>query len=171
VQTRLAIDEDGWFHTGDIGSLDDGKFLMVTDRKKEVFKLSNGKFVAPQILEGHLKESVFIEQSCVVGEAEKFAGALISPNLPAMEKQLKMQNLNFSSAEELVNSPAAMELIKKEIQQINRKLSQHERIGQFRLVPHEWTPESGELSPTLKLRRRVIHEKYRDLIDQLYKKA
>ncbi|MEA1876515.1 MAG: long-chain fatty acid--CoA ligase [Bacteroidota bacterium] len=169
-QTKLVIDEDGWFHTGDIGSLVDGKFLMVTDRKKEIFKLSNGKFIAPQVLEGRLKESAFIEQSCVVGEAEKFASALISPNMPLLEKQLQMQNISFEKREDLVKSKQANDILKDEIRKINLSIGQIEQVVRFILVHDEWSPESGELSPTLKLRRKFIHSKYQNQIEQVYRK-
>ncbi|OFY56731.1 MAG: hypothetical protein A2X22_08890 [Bacteroidetes bacterium GWF2_49_14] len=168
--TRSVIDKDGWFHTGDIGSLERGIHLMVTDRKKEIFKLSNGKFIAPQILEGLLKESELIEQSCVVGDGEKFPGALISPNFAQLEKQLQNQSVTFDNREDLVKSSEANEIVKDEIQKINRRLSSTEKIGRFRLVPHDWSPETGELSPTLKLRRKFIHEKYEELIRQVYQK-
>lgn len=169
-QTKSVIDEEGWFHTGDIGSLDEGKFLMVTDRKKEIFKLSNGKFIAPQVLEGRLKESAFIEQSCVVGEAEKFASALISPNLALLEKQLQLQNLSFDNQEVMVQSKPANDIMKEEIRKINKSLGQIEQVVRFVLVHDEWSPESGELSPTLKLRRKFIHSKYQNEIQQVYRK-
>jgi len=169
-QTKTVLDEEGWFHTGDIGSLDEGKYLMVTDRKKEIFKLSNGKFIAPQVLEGRLKESAFIDQSCVVGEAEKFASALISPNMPLLEKHLQMQNISFEEKNDLVNSKAANDIIKEEIRKINKSLGQIEQVVRFVLVNQEWSPESGELSPTLKLRRKFIHTKYKDQINQVYRK-
>jgi len=169
-QTKASIDEEGWFHTGDIGSLDEGKYLMVTDRKKEIFKLSNGKFIAPQVLEGKLKESAFIEQSCVVGEAEKYASALISPNMPLLEKQLQMQNISFDNIEDMVKSKPANDIIKEEIRKINKSLGQIEQVVRFILVHHEWSPETGELSPTLKLRRKFIHAKYEDQIQMVYKK-
>lgn len=169
-QTNSVIDSEGWFHTGDIGTLEKGKYLMITDRKKEIFKLSNGKFIAPQVLEGRLKESAFIEQSCIVGESEKFASALINPNMGLLEKQLGMQNLTFNNREEMVKSKPANKIIKEEIRKINKSLGQVEQIVKFQLLHNEWTPESGELSPTLKLRRKFIHEKYQDLIQQVYNK-
>lgn len=169
-QTRSAIDAEGWFHTGDIGRLEKERFLMVTDRKKEIFKLSNGKFIAPQVLEGRLKESVFIDQSCVVGEAEKFASALISPNFSVLEKELQALNISFSSKEELIGSQHAQNIFKEELKRINKSLNQVEQIVRFKLVPHEWSPDAGELSPTLKLRRKFIHDKYQGLIDEVYQK-
>ena len=169
-QTQAAIDEEGWFHTGDIGHLENGRFLLVTDRKKEIFKLSNGKFIAPQVLEGRLKESVFIDQSCVFGESEKYASALISPNFSLLEKQLQQLNITFSSKEEMIQSPHAQDIIKGELKRINKSLNQVEQIVRFKLVPHEWSPDAGELSPTLKLRRKFIHEKYQSLMDEVYQK-
>lgn len=168
--TREAIDGEGWFHTGDIGRLEHNKFLMVTDRKKEIFKLSNGKFIAPQLLEGRLKESVYIDQSCVIGESEKNASALISPNFSMLEKQLQQQSISFGSKEEMIQSAHVLEIFKSELRKINKTLNPTEQITRFKLVPHEWSPDAGELSPTLKLRRKFIHDKYQSLIQEIYQK-
>lgn len=167
-QTQSVLDHEGWFHTGDIGHLHQGKYLMVTDRKKEIFKLSNGKFIAPQALEGRLKESAFVEQSCVIGESEKFPAAIISPNMSLLDAQLKMKNHQFENMELLVQSKAAQEIIREEIRKINKTLNKVEQIGRFALVHQEWSPQTGELSPTLKLRRKFIHEKYQDKIREIY---
>lgn len=166
-QTKEVIDEEGWFHTGDIGKLTEGKYLMITDRKKEIFKLSNGKFIAPQLLEGRLKESAYIEQSCVIGEGQKFASALISPNISLLEAQLKKQNISFDDKKDMIRSKQANDIIKEEIHKINKDLGMVEKVGKFKLVDQDWSPESGELSPTLKLKRKYIHEKYQELIIDL----
>jgi long-chain acyl-CoA synthetase len=168
--TKAAFDEDGWFRTGDIGRIEDNKFLMVTDRKKEIFKLSNGKFVAPQIIENIFKESTVIDQIMVVGEHEKFASALISPNFKYFD-ELKLANkISYSNFGEMINLPEILSVFSAEIDKINKRLSPPERINRFRLVPDEWSPATGELSPTLKLRRQFISEKYRKLLDQVYMK-
>jgi long-chain acyl-CoA synthetase len=168
--TRQAFDEEGWFHTGDIGHIEDGKFLMVTDRKKEIFKLSNGKFIAPQIIENIFKESPVIDQIMVIGEHEKFACALITPNFRYFDEWKKSNMISFENYDELISHQKVQSLFSSEIERINKKLSTPERIARFRLINEEWTPVSGELSPTLKLRRNFIQDKYKDLINQLYTK-
>lgn len=166
--TSAAIDDEGWFHTGDIGHIEDGKFLMVTDRKKEIFKLSNGKFVAPQLIENIFRESAVIDQIMVVGEHEKFASALISPNFRYFDELKSSGKFDYNGKEEMISNPRILSLISSEVERINRRLSPPERINRFRLVPDEWSPATGELSPTLKLRRNFIAEKYRDIINQVY---
>jgi len=168
--TRLSFDEEGWFHTGDIGHLEEGKFLMVTDRKKEIFKLSNGKFIAPQIIENIFKESPVIDQIMVLGEHEKFASALISPNFKFFDDWKSSKKINYSNNEELVKNPSVQSLFSSEVEKLNKKLSPPERINRFRLVQDEWSPVTGELSPTLKLRRQFIQNKYKELISQVYMK-
>jgi long-chain acyl-CoA synthetase len=166
--TNAAFDDNGWFRTGDIGHIEDGKFLMVTDRKKEMFKLSNGKFIAPQIIENIFRESPIIDQIMVIGEHEKFASALISPNFQYFDDWQKTANVSFSGKEDLIQDPKVQSLFSSEIEKLNKRLSQSERINRFRLVKDEWSPSSGELSPTLKLRRQFINEKYRSIITQVY---
>jgi long-chain acyl-CoA synthetase len=168
--TKLAFDKDGWFHTGDIGHIEDGKFLMVTDRKKEIFKLSNGKFIAPQIIENIFKESPIIDQIMVIGEHEKFASALISPNFKYFDDWKKLNKISFSDNIELIQQPAVLSFFSSEIENLNKKLSPPERLNRFKLVQEEWTPVTGELSPTLKLKRQFIQDKYKDLISQIYMK-
>lgn len=168
--TSAAIDEEGWFHTGDIGYLENNKFLIVTDRKKEIFKLSNGKFIAPQIIENIFKESTLIDQIMVVGEHEKFASAIISPNFKLFDDMKKSKKISFTDAIEMIQLPEIQSWFNTEVDKINKKLSPAERINRFRLVPDEWSPATGELSPTLKLKRQFITEKYRKLLDQVYMK-
>jgi long-chain acyl-CoA synthetase len=166
--TKAAFDEEGWFHTGDIGLIEEGKFLVVTDRKKEIFKLSNGKFIAPQVIENIFKESLLIDQIMVVGEHEKFASALISPNFKYFDDLKASKLVSFSSNEELIQLPEIKSIFTSEIDRLNKRLSPPERISRFRLVQDEWSPASGELSPTLKLRRRFIQDKYQALLEQVY---
>jgi long-chain acyl-CoA synthetase len=168
--TASVFDEDNWFHTGDIGYLEENRFLMVTDRKKEIFKLSNGKFIAPQIIENMFKEVSIIDQIMVVGEHEKFASALISPNFKYFEEWKKENKISFSDYTEMVQLPEITSVFNTEIEAINKRISPTERINRFRLVPDEWSPSSGELSPTLKLRRQFISNKYREILDQIYMK-
>jgi long-chain acyl-CoA synthetase len=168
VLTKSAFDNDGWFHTGDIGCLDENGFLMVTDRKKEIFKLSNGKFIAPQLIENMFKESAIIDQIMVVGEHEKFASAIISPDFKHFAELRQANKISFSDPGELIRLPEIISIFNSEIEKINKRLSAYERINRFRLVPDEWSPVTGEISPTLKLRRQFISNKYKEIIDQIY---
>lgn len=166
--TSEVIDEAGWFHTGDIGILDEGKYLKITDRKKEIFKLSGGKYIAPQMIENKLKTSNLIEQVMVIGANEKFASALISPNFPLLHEWCTENKILFEDNKQLIQNPEVIEKIQKEVQIINKQLGSHEQISRIRLVCEEWTPASGELSPTLKLRRNMVAVKYQHLIEDIY---
>jgi long-chain acyl-CoA synthetase len=168
--TKSVFDSGGWFHTGDIGHIDGDGFLIVTDRKKEIFKLSNGKFIAPQIIENIFKESPIIDQIIVIGEHEKFASALISPNFKYFDDWKKTKKVSFSTNEELIHLPEVLSLFSSEISKLNKRLSSFEEINRFRLVKDVWSPETGELSPTLKLRRHYLEEKYRLFVEQIYMK-
>jgi long-chain acyl-CoA synthetase len=166
--TDEVIDKDGWFHTGDIGVFENGKYLKITDRKKEIFKLSGGKYIAPQMIENKLKASELIEQVMVIGANEKFASALISPNFPLLHDWCAENKIHFENNKELIRIPEVIEKIQKEVQIINKTLGSHEQISRIRLVCEEWTPATGELSPTLKLRRSIVASKYQHLIDDIY---
>lgn len=168
--TKSVFDDEGWFHTGDMGHIEDGKFLMVTDRKKEIFKLSNGKFIAPQIVENIFRESPIIDQIMVIGEHEKFASALISPNFRYFEDWKLAKKVFYSNNDELITLPEVLSFFSSEVDKLNKRLSPPERINRFRLVNEEWSPATGELSPTLKLRRKFISEKYSAVVDQVYNK-
>jgi len=168
--TGEAIDDEGWFHTGDIGHLEEGRFLFVTDRKKEIFKLSSGKFVAPQVIENIFKESLFIEQLMVVGEHEKFASALISPNFSYLKDWCKDAGLKAESNEELIAEPEVLKAVGADVDSFNKRLSDPEKVIRFRLVSDEWSPGSGELSPTLKLKRSIIGERYQSQLEEIYPK-
>jgi long-chain acyl-CoA synthetase len=168
--TRSVFDDEGWFHTGDIGQWEEGKYLKVTDRKKEIFKLSNGKFVAPQIIENRFKESLLIDQIIVVGEHEKFASALISPNFTNLQQWCEKENISVKDKNELINHPLVQKIFSAEVNRLNRFLSDPERIVKFRLITDEWSPASGELSPTLKLRRKFISDKYHTVLEEVYQK-
>ena len=166
--TKKAFNEDGWFCTGDIGKIEDDRFLYVTDRKKEIFKLSSGKFIVPQVIENKFKESLFIEQIMVIGEHEKFASALIAPDYLFVKEWCDANNISASNNAELLNNSQLVEAFKKEVQKYNDSISDFEKINRFRLVSDVWSPATGELSPTLKMKRKFIAEKYQDLIDQIY---
>ncbi|MFP4448786.1 MAG: long-chain fatty acid--CoA ligase, partial [Bacteroidales bacterium] len=164
-----VIDEDGWFHTGDIGQLDNDNFLSITDRKKEMFKTSGGKYIAPQVIENKLKESFFIEQAMVIGENEKFAAALISPNFEFLHDWCSMHKIQYRDNTELIEQPEVIARYQKEINKYNQELGETEKIKRFRLVCEEWNPHTGELSPTQKLKRNVIYDKYQDIIDDIFR--
>ena len=166
--TAQVIDEEGWFHTGDIGFLDEGTYLKITDRKKEMFKMSGGKYIAPQMIENKLKESFFIEQAMVIGENEKFASALISPNFEYLHDWCSEHKIHYRDNEELVQKKEVISQYFKEVAIINKTLGQHEEIKRFRLVCEEWNAQSGELSPTLKLKRNFVTKKYQHIIDEIY---
>lgn len=167
-KTAEVIDSDGWFHTGDIGELQDRNILKITDRKKEIFKLSTGKYVAPQVIENIFKESQFIEQIMVVGANEKFTAAIICPSFHFLNGWAFLHQVKYRDTKELIKHPKVIERYKEEVNRINQKLNPHEQIKHFELTCTEWTPETGELSPTLKLRRNVVKNKYRVLFDRIY---
>jgi long-chain acyl-CoA synthetase len=166
--TEEAIDTDGWFHTGDIGTFVKDKYLKITDRKKEIFKISSGKYIAPQVIENKLKESMFIDQVMVIGENQKFASALISPDFQFLHTWANNNNISFPDNKELISNPLVYACYQKEVSEINSSLGDHEKIKRFRLVMDEWAPQTGELSPTLKLKRKVLYEKYNELISEIF---
>lgn len=166
--TKEVIDKDGYFHTGDIGEFVDGEFLKINDRKKEIFKLNNGKYIAPQMIENKLKESFFIEQPMVIGEGEKFASAIISPNFDYLHKFARDNGIDFRDNKELIENELIVKVLQKEINNINKQLGSNDQIKRFRLVSDQWTTNTGELSPTLKLKRRKIYENYSDLVQEIY---
>lgn len=166
--TAEVMDENGWFHTGDIGVLEEDKYLRITDRKKEIFKLSGGKYIAPQMIENKLKGSDMVEQAMVIGANEKFASAIISPCFPMLHDWASDNKIHYEDNKELIQKPEVINYIQKEIGIINKTLGSHEQISRIRLVCEEWTPNTGELSPTLKLRRNMVAVKYQHLIEAIY---
>ncbi len=169
--TKQVLDEEGWFHTGDVGHLEDGRFLKITDRKKEIFKLSSGKYIAPQPIENRMKESSFIDQVMVVGEHEKFASALLVPDFKYLKEWCAARDLKTGDEpDEIINLPEVIAAYNEEVSKINKSLSDWEHINRFRIVTDEWSPASGELSASLKLKRKVVLEKYPELLDSIYRK-
>jgi long-chain acyl-CoA synthetase len=166
--TQEALDSEGWLHTGDIGTLDADNYLSITDRKKDLLKTSGGKFVAPQPLENALKSSPYISNAAVVGDRRKFPAALIVPNFANVEAAAKKEGLAFASANELAAHPWTRALLEREVKRIMQPFAQYERIKRFALLDRDFTLDSGELTYTMKLKRRVIEERYRDTIEQLY---
>ncbi|MDY0076858.1 MAG: AMP-dependent synthetase/ligase [Bacteroidales bacterium] len=166
--TNEVIDKDGWFHTGDVGILLDHNILKITDRKKEIFKLSTGKYVAPQIVENRFKESAFIEQIMVVGEGEKFAAAIMCPAFHFLHIWCHRYGIKYRDNKDLIQNQKVIDRYQQEVDEINKSLGKHQQIIKFELTCADWTPESGELSPTLKVKRKFIKEKYKIKLDRLY---
>ncbi len=159
---------DGWLHTGDIGVMTDDKFLKITDRKKELFKTSGGKYVAPQPIENKLKESPFIEQVMVVGAERKFVGALIVPSYPALREWMKEKGIGYTTNEEVILRSEVLELYRGLVENFNSYFNHVEQIKKFELLPHEWTIETGEMTPKMSLKRKVVMEKFKDAIERIY---
>ncbi len=159
---------DGWLHTGDIGIFEDGKYLKITDRKKELFKTSGGKYVAPQPIENKMKESPFVEQMMIVGAEQKFVGALIVPSVPNLKEWMQHKGIKFTTIEDAVHNPKVLDLFRELIDSFNKFFNHVEQVKKFELLPYEWTIDSGELTPTLKLKRKVIMEKYKGAVDRIY---
>lgn len=167
--TAQVISPDGWFHTGDIGVWVENRFLKITDRKKEIFKTSGGKYVAPQPIENKMKESAFIEQMMVVGAEQKFAGALIVPNLANLKEWCTKNHVNADApADKILRDPKVIELYKNIVEEYNQLFNHVEQVKKFELLESEWTIDGGELTPTLKLKRKVIMEKYKTAIERIY---
>jgi long-chain acyl-CoA synthetase len=168
--TAEAI-KDGWFHTGDVGTLDADGYLTITDRKKDLLVTSGGKKIAPQPIEAVLKRSPLIAEAVVLGDRRRFASALIVPNFAALERRLKELGRPPGEREEIVQRADVVALYDEVIDALNRELSQFERIKKVRVLPREFTIESGELTPTLKVRRKAVEQNWRAAIDELYRDA
>jgi long-chain acyl-CoA synthetase len=166
--TAEAFDEDGWFHTGDIGHFDADGFLFITDRKKELLKTSGGKLVAPQPIESKLMVSAFVAQAALVGDKHKFISVLLSPNFTALEEWARQQGIEAASRAELVADSRVIALYAEIVRKVNSSLANFETLKRFRVVSDEWSSDSGELTTSLKLKRRVITTRYAALIDALY---
>lgn len=166
--TAEVMDQEGYFHTGDIGVMMDNHFLKITDRKKEIFKTSGGKYIAPQALENKFKESSFIEQIMVIGENRKFPSALIVPNFAHLKKWCEIKGMPFTNPEDMILHQEVIDRIGKEVEDFNKDFGQTEQIKKFALLSKEWTIDSGELTATLKLRRKIIQEKFSSQIEKLY---
>jgi long-chain acyl-CoA synthetase len=161
--------KDGYFHTGDIGEIDHDGFLKITDRKKEMFKTSGGKYIAPQLLENTMKQSRFIEQIMVIGAGEKMPAAFIQPSFDFLKDWAKLHNINIGNTnEEITSNQQVINRIQEEIDELNTKFGNWEKIKRFELTPNIWSIDGGELTPTLKLKRKIIAEKYIDLYNKIY---
>jgi long-chain acyl-CoA synthetase len=168
--TDEVMDEEGWFKTGDIGELEKGTFLKITDRKKEIFKTSGGKYIIPQVMENKFKESRFIEQVMIVGESKKFPAALIVPNIHFIKEWAQRKAIDFSTntTEAIVSNPKVVARIEREINTLNAGFGNWEQVKRFALLPNEFSINSGELTPTLKLKRKFITQKYQEIITGFY---
>jgi long-chain acyl-CoA synthetase len=167
-ETGAVFTSDGWFKTGDVGALDQDGFLCITDRKKELFKTSGGKYIAPQPIEQAIKASRFVNQVVLIGAEHKFPAALIVPVWEQLESYCKLKGIEVKSRSELCRHPRIIDLFQRQIDALTPNLAKYERIKKIALLENEFTIEGGELTPTLKVKRRVIDEKYRDVIDKLY---
>jgi len=168
-EETAAVLRDGWFHTGDVGTLDADGYLTITDRKKDLLVTSGGKKIAPQPIEAVLTRSPLVAEAIVLGDRRRFASALIVPNFPALERRLKDLGRPPAPREELVRREDVTALYQEIVDALNRDLSQYERIKKIRLLPREFSIESGELTPTMKVKRRVVEQNWADAIEELYK--
>jgi long-chain acyl-CoA synthetase len=167
-KTKEAIDENGYFHTGDIGEIDSEGFLKITDRKKEMFKTSGGKYVAPQLIENMMKQSRFIEQIMVIGEGEKMPAAFIQPNFQFLTDWAKHKGIAFENWKDLCSNERVIARYQREVEEHNQKFGKWERVKTFEITPEEWTIQAEHLTPTLKLKRRNIKARYQDLYNKIY---
>ena len=165
---EAAFTADGWFRTGDIGHIDEDGFLVITDRKKELIKTSGGKYVAPQRVESLIKSSRFVSQVVVVGNARKYASALIVPNFEMLRSYAELKGIRYESNDDLRLKPEIINLIERQVEKYTAELARFEKVKKIALLAHEMTIESGELTPTLKVRRTVVENKYADVINSLY---
>jgi len=166
--TREAFTDDGWFKTGDIGTLDADGFLKITDRKKELFKTSGGKYIAPSPIEQLIKASRFVSQVVLIGNERNFPAALVVPNFEQLENYAKIKNLDIKLPAEFCSHPRIIDLIERQIAELTKNLSHFEKVKKIALLENELTVEGGELTPTLKVKRRVVDEKYADVIEKIY---
>jgi len=168
AETKEAIDEEGWFHTGDIGIIDEDGFLKITDRKKNIIVTSGGKNIAPQPIENKLIQSPFIEQAVVIGDKRKFCSAVIVGTEEQIVKWAKEHNVSFTDYKDLITKPEIKQLLREEIDRYTKDLARYETIKDFFIVPQPFTIETGDLTPSLKVKRKVVEEKYKKEIDAMY---
>lgn len=167
-QTKIAIDEEGYFHTGDIGEFDEEGLLRITGRMKEIFKDSMGKYISPALIENRFAESPFISNIMVVGENQKFAAALIVPNFEHLKTWCEENHIAFTTNTEVVKDKKVIDRYRKEVDSYNKFFGDYEKIKRFELLDHEWTIDDGEITPSLKIRRKAIAERYQDMIDGMF---
>jgi long-chain acyl-CoA synthetase len=166
--TKEAI-TDGWFHTGDIGSVDEDGYLKITDRKKQLIVTSVGKKVAPQAIEKELEDSKYIDQVMLIGEKRKFISALIVPDFEVLRAYAESRRIVVNGNEELIRHPDIVALIQREIDEHQKHFSDYEKVRQFKLLPQPFTIESGHLTPTMKVKRRAVEQEFASLIEEMYR--
>lgn len=167
-QTAEVFDSEGWFHTGDLGTLHPNGQLQITGRKKEMFKTAFGKYVVPTIIENKFMEDPLVDNILVVGENKQFAAALIVPNFQDLRSWCKYEGIRYTTNEEMVLHPEVLRKFKKIVDHYNGFLGDTEKVKRYKLISYEWTVQTGELTPTLKLRRNKLAEKYHDIIEELF---
>jgi long-chain acyl-CoA synthetase len=159
---------DGWLHTGDIGEIVDGRYLKITDRKKELFKTSGGKYVAPQPIENKMKENPFIEQIMLIGDNKKFVSALIVPSFAKLKEWAKHHGIEYGSNETIVKNTMVITMIEAIVEEYNQLFNQVEQVKRFALIPREWNVDSGEMTPKLSIRRKIVLDHFSKEIEALY---
>jgi long-chain acyl-CoA synthetase len=163
-----VIDKEGWFHTGDIGTIVDGKFLKITDRKKEIFKNSAGKYISPIAIENKLKESKYVEQCMVIGEGQKFVSAIIVPSMANFKEYCEKHRIAWKDPDEMRQHEELKKIIDAHVKKVNSTLASFEQIKRHRLIKGPWTVETGEITPKLSLKRKVINEKNQEVINEIF---
>lgn len=166
--TAEVMDSEGWFHSGDVGMFVEGRFLKITDRKKEIFKTSAGKYIAPLAIENKLKESKYIEQCMVVGEGQKFASALIVPDMANFKDYCKVNNIEWKGNLEMSQHPDLKKMINEHVKIMNKSLAPYEQLKRCEIVKNEWSIDGGELTPKLSLKRKIIKSKNTDALNKIY---
>jgi len=166
--TAEVIDKDGWFHTGDIGTFVNGKFLKITDRKKEIFKSSAGKYISPVAIENKLKECKYIEQCMVIGEGQKFASALIIPSLSYFKDYCSARSIEWKGNDEMFEHEELRKIIGEHVKKVNGSLAAFEQLKRYQFINAVWTVETGEITPKLSLKRKKIAEKNKDVIAKIF---
>jgi long-chain acyl-CoA synthetase len=167
--TREVIDEEGWMHTGDLGEINEFGQVRITGRLKNLFKTSLGKYINPDVIEGKFTESGFIENIVVVGENQKYAGAIIIPDFTFLKTWCQKHEINFTTPQEMLNNKDVKARFAAEVKKINENFGDTEKIKRYELIADEWSVTNGLLTPTLKVKRSIILGKYKDLIDKMYK--
>jgi long-chain acyl-CoA synthetase len=166
--TAEVIDKEGWFHTGDVGMFDLQGHLMITDRKKHLFVSTGGRNIAPQPIESLLLQSKYIDQVVLIGDGRMFLAALVVPEFERLREYAVRHGISFSMSADLIGTPEVRKLFEKEIQHLQKDLPPYEKVRRFELLPTQLTVESGEITPTLKVKRKVVEKKYADLIEKMY---
>ena len=166
--TAEVMDSEGWFHTGDVGTFVEGRFLKITDRKKEIFKTSSGKYIAPLMIENKIKECRYVEQSMVVGENQKFASAIIVPSFANFKEYCKDKGISWTNNEDMSAHEELKKLINDHVKVMNKTLAPYEQLKRVAILNKDWSVEGGELTPKMSLKRKIIKEKNMDAINKIF---